>query len=123
MRDIRHDNINTFIGACVDTNNVMIITQYGVRGSLQDILENEDIKLDTLFCLSLLHDIVKGMQYLHTTDIKSHGNLKPSNCIIDSRWVLKITDFGLHEFKSRQDNSNIEAHQFYRSKQLFYNRK
>jgi len=56
------------------------------------------------------------MQYLHATDIKSHGNLKSSNCIIDSRWVLKITDFGLQEFKSRQDDSNIEAHQFYRSK-------
>ncbi|XP_066910616.1 atrial natriuretic peptide receptor 1-like [Clytia hemisphaerica] len=115
MRDIRHDNINPFIGACIDTGNVMIVTQYGVRGSLQDILENEDIKLDKLFCLSLLHDIVKGMQYLHAEDIKSHGNLKSSNCIIDSRWVLKITDFGLQEFKSKQDDSNIEAHQFYRN--------
>ena len=81
-------------------------------------MENEDIKLDKLFCLSLLHDIVKGMQYLHAEDIKSHGNLKSSNCIIDSRWVLKITDFGLQEFKSKQDDSNIEAHQFYRSKFL-----
>ena len=35
MRDIRHDNINPFIGACIDTGNIMIVTQYGVRGSLQ----------------------------------------------------------------------------------------
>ena len=55
------------------------------------------------------------MQYLHAEDIKSHGNLKSSNCIIDSRWVLKITDFGMQEFKSKQDDSNVEAHQFYRS--------
>ncbi|XP_057310994.1 atrial natriuretic peptide receptor 1-like isoform X2 [Hydractinia symbiolongicarpus] len=115
MRDIRHDNINPFLGACVETGNVHIVTQYGVRGSLQDILENEDIKLDTVFCLSLLHDIVKGMQYLHSIDIKSHGNLKSSNCIIDSRWVLKVTDFGLVEFKSKQDLSHIEPHQFNRN--------
>ena len=39
MRDIRHDNINPFIGACIDTGNIMIVTQYGVRGSLQVILK------------------------------------------------------------------------------------
>jgi len=35
MRDLRHDNINPFIGACTDSGNIMIVTQYGVRGSLQ----------------------------------------------------------------------------------------
>lgn len=43
------------------------------------------------------------MIYLHDSDIISHGNLKPSNCLIDSRWVLQISDYGLHEFKSNQD--------------------
>ena len=34
MRDLRHDNINPFIGACTETNNILIVTLYGVRGSL-----------------------------------------------------------------------------------------
>ena len=34
------------------------------------------------------------MEYLHNTPLRSHGNLKSSNCVIDSRWVLKVTDFG-----------------------------
>ena len=42
------------------------------------------------------------MIYLHDSDIKSHGSLKSSNCVVNSRWVLKITDFGLNTFRSGQ---------------------
>ena len=35
IRDVRHDNLNQFIGACVEPNNVLIITQYASKGSLQ----------------------------------------------------------------------------------------
>lgn len=35
------------------------------------------------------------MQYLHASSIESNGNLKSTNCVIDSRWVVKITDIGI----------------------------
>eukprot|EP00794_Sanderia_malayensis_P009042 gene9042-10009_t len=109
MRDLRHDNINQFIGASVESDRVLIVTQFALRASLQDVLEDSSIKLETLFLLSLIYDIVKGMDYLHMSDIRSHGNLKSSNCVIDSRWVLKITDFGLHRFKGKPDHRNIHS--------------
>ncbi|ESO83952.1 hypothetical protein LOTGIDRAFT_91228, partial [Lottia gigantea] len=105
MRELRHDNIIPFIGACIDAPNIglLVITQYCGKGSLQDILENEDLQLDSMFIASLVFDIIRGMLYLHNSEIKSHGKLKSSNCVVDSRWVCKIADFGLHEFLSGQE--------------------
>ena len=44
--------------------------------------------------------ILQGMQAIHNSPIKFHGRLKSCNCVIDSHWVLKITDYGLRKFLS-----------------------
>lgn len=107
IREIRHENVIPFVGASVDHGNVAILTAYCARGSLEDVLANEDLHLDNMFVSSLVSDILKGMIYLHDSEIVSHGNLRSSNCLIDSRWVLQITDFGLHEFKRKYSTPNL----------------
>ncbi|XP_015592170.1 atrial natriuretic peptide receptor 1 isoform X4 [Cephus cinctus] len=99
MKDLQHDHLVRFYGACVEPPHCCLLTEYCPKGSLQDILENDQIKLDRVFRGSLIHDIVRGMAYLHGSEIRSHGNLKSSNCVVDSRFVLKIADFGLHELR------------------------
>ncbi|XP_068978418.1 atrial natriuretic peptide receptor 1-like isoform X2 [Bombus flavifrons] len=99
MKDLQHDHLVRFYGACVEPPHCCLLTEYCPKGSLQDILENDQIKLDRVFRGSLIHDIVRGMAYLHASELKSHGNLKSSNCVVDSRFVLKIADFGLHELR------------------------
>ncbi|XP_020382787.1 atrial natriuretic peptide receptor 2 isoform X1 [Rhincodon typus] len=109
MRDVQFNHLTRFIGACIDPPNICIVTEYCPRGSLQDILENENINLDWVFRYSLINDIVKGMVFLHNSIIGSHGNLKSSNCVVDSRFVLKITDYGLTSFRSSCDNEDSYA--------------
>ncbi|KAF6204393.1 hypothetical protein GE061_002734 [Apolygus lucorum] len=104
IKDLRHDNLNAFVGATVDPPNICIVTDYCTRGSLKDILENEDVKLDNMFIASLIGDILRGLIYLHDSSLRFHGNLKSSNCLVDSRWVVKLADFGLKEFKSGADD-------------------
>ncbi len=35
------------------------------------------------------------MAHLHRSSICVHGNLTSENCVVDGRWVLKVTDFGI----------------------------
>lgn len=121
MKDLQHDHLVKFYGACLDQRRSFLLTEYCPKGSLQDILENEQFQLDWMFRLSLMHDIVRGMQFLHSSDIRSHGNLKSSNCVVDSRFVLKITDFGLHtlrrtRFDLESDGGNCNSHAYWSSK-------
>uniref|UniRef100_A0A8C8RZS6 Guanylate cyclase n=1 Tax=Pelusios castaneus TaxID=367368 RepID=A0A8C8RZS6_9SAUR len=109
MRDIQFNHLTRFIGACIDPPNICIVTEYCPRGSLQDILENESINLDWMFRYSLINDIVKGMAFLHNSIIGHHGSLKSSNCVVDSRFVLKITDYGLASFRSSCDAEDSHA--------------
>lgn len=110
IRDVHHPNVTNFFGACVDPPNICILTEYCSRGSLQEIILNEEIKLDTIFVHSFIVDIAMGMEYLHSTVIKFHGHLTSCNCVVDSRWVLKITDHGLREFKSDNDLLSTRRH-------------
>ncbi|XP_075937386.1 atrial natriuretic peptide receptor 1-like [Anarhichas minor] len=112
MRDVQNEHLTRFIGACIDPPDTCIITEYCPRGSLQDILENDSITLDWMFKYSLINDIVKGMVFLHNSVIVSHGKLKSSNCVVDNRFVLKITDYGLSSFRSESD-SGKDAHAYY----------
>ncbi|KAL5019926.1 hypothetical protein ScPMuIL_002818 [Solemya velum] len=102
MREINCPNLTKFFGICTDGPNMCILMEYCSRGSLEDILQNDSIKLDKHFKVSLLNDIVEGMTYIHSGPLVCHGRLNSSNCVIDSRFVLKITDYGLMAVRSQQ---------------------
>ncbi|XP_026810639.1 atrial natriuretic peptide receptor 1-like [Rhopalosiphum maidis] len=95
VRDVTHENTVRFIGACIHCPTVLILTEYCPKGSLKDVLENDALRLDWNFRMSLIHDIVKGMAFLHSCEVGVHGKLRSSNCLIDGRFVLKLSNFGL----------------------------
>lgn len=94
VRDLTHENLIKFIGLCHE-EPVAIVSELCTRGNLQDLLQNETIRLDWPFRYSIINDIVDGLIHLHSSPIQYHGRLKSSNCVIDNRFVVKLTDFGL----------------------------
>ena len=66
---MRHDNLNPFIGACVDPGAVSVLTEYCSRGSLLDILGNQCLKLDSMFIASLVFDVLKvtSLEWIYHT--------------------------------------------------------
>uniref|UniRef100_A0A4W4FCT9 Guanylate cyclase n=1 Tax=Electrophorus electricus TaxID=8005 RepID=A0A4W4FCT9_ELEEL len=93
MKDMRHENVNPFMGFFHDCGVFAIMTECCSRGSLEDLLLNDNVKLDWMFKSSLLLDLIKGMKYLHHRSV-CHGRLKSRNCVVDGRFVLKVTDYG-----------------------------
>lgn len=60
MRELRHDNLVPFLGACVGDQHICIVTPFCSRGSLQDVLDNEDFyRLDNMFVASLVADLLR----------------------------------------------------------------
>ncbi|KAG8229169.1 hypothetical protein J437_LFUL009886 [Ladona fulva] len=96
LHGLRHENVNPLLGVLTEPPRrpLALVLEWCSRGSLEDVLVQDDIKLDWTFRLSLLTDLVRGMRYLHSSPIKVHGNLTSRNCVIDARWVLK-TYYGL----------------------------
>jgi len=54
--------------------------------------------------------ICQGMEYIHKSPLKFHGRLKSSNCLLDSRLVVKITDFGLAHLRHVTYQSDNEKY-------------
>ncbi|XP_071984061.1 guanylyl cyclase C isoform X2 [Engystomops pustulosus] len=98
LLQIDYYNLTKFYGTVKKEAMIYGVIEYCERGSLRDVL-NDKISypdgafMDWEFKISVLYDIAKGMSYLHSSKVEVHGRLKSTNCVVDSRMVVKITDF------------------------------
>ncbi|XP_047024800.1 guanylate cyclase 32E [Helicoverpa zea] len=122
IRELRHENLTAFVGVCVESGSACIVSAYCSRGSLARVLADRDLHLDDMFVASLVADLLRGLTYLHDSALISHGNLTSSNCLVDSRWVLQIADYGLHNLKygcsDAEDALRMERRMLWRAPEL-----
>ncbi|XP_018594008.1 heat-stable enterotoxin receptor-like isoform X2 [Scleropages formosus] len=96
---IDYYNLTKFYGTVKFEHGVFGVFEFCERGSLTYVLKDkisypDETFMDFEFKISVMNDIAKGMSYLHSSNISVHGRLKSTNCVVDNRMVVKITDFG-----------------------------
>lgn len=70
MREMRHENVAAFLGLFVVPGVSAMVLEHCTRGSLEDLLQNETLRLDWTFKASLLLDLIRVSASLRT---KSQG--------------------------------------------------
>jgi serine/threonine protein kinase len=81
------------------------------NGSLQQYLKkmrHEQLPLEMHRLFSLLFQVVSGLQHLHHKDI-IHGDLMPSNVLIDENENALLADFGLSRLMGNHETSLFES--------------
>ena len=55
---------------------------------------------------------LQGLSFLHhRRELGVHGRMRSSNCVVDSRFVVKLTDFGLLDYRDiSSDNDNDQTY-------------
>lgn len=86
------------------------MTEFCPKGSLREFFRNDSIVIDWTFKCSIINDIMAGLMYLHSTPIGLHGRLKSGNCLVNSRFMVKLSDYGLHSLYEQIDENEGENH-------------
>nr|WIL04199.1 serine/threonine-protein kinase/receptor [Cedratvirus lena] len=111
MTTLRHPNVVLFMAACTKAPTLCIVMEYMALGSLYDLLHNELItEIPFILKAKIAYQTAKGMHFLHSSNIV-HRDLKSLNLLLDNKWNVKVSDFGLTKFKEdllKRDDEKLE---------------
>ncbi|RMZ69731.1 camk kinase [Pyrenophora seminiperda CCB06] len=116
LQDLSHPNIIALEKVFWSPNNIYIFLELATGGDLFSFINFKGGKLDCIQAATVVHQILKGVEYLHDQGI-AHRDLKPDNILMtsfeaDARVV--ISDFGAARFlpgDKAQSASQSHKHQ------------
>ncbi|XP_054791417.1 putative receptor-like protein kinase At1g80870 [Prosopis cineraria] len=95
--------LSTLLGYCMEDNRRALVFEYMPKRSLQESLFGENVcfslSWETRFFVIL--DVSRALEFLHLECDPPviHGDIKPSNVLLDEDYHAKISDFGLSRIK------------------------
>ncbi|CAH8607866.1 unnamed protein product [Schistosoma margrebowiei] len=94
VKKMKHNNLVKLIGVTFISPVLSLYTEFCDRGSLCYVLRRDSIPLSWSLRIGFLTGLANGLAYLHNCQIV-HGRLNSLNCVINDKWICKITDYGL----------------------------
>ncbi|XP_031262260.1 receptor-like serine/threonine-protein kinase At4g25390 [Pistacia vera] len=108
-----NDHVVSVLGFSSDPKRHRMLLVYELmnNGNLQDALLHKKCPelMEWKKRFSVAVDIAKAIAYLHSLNPPViHGDIKPSNILLDQFFSAKIADFGLARLKSESENQKLE---------------
>ncbi|KIO24061.1 hypothetical protein M407DRAFT_26501 [Tulasnella calospora MUT 4182] len=100
MVNLVHENVIRLIGFVEDMEkgDAWIVLPWEANGNVREFLQSGEWDIPER--ISLIQDVAKGLEYLHTRDPPiCHGDLKSLNILVNSSYRAVITDFGSARIK------------------------
>jgi len=94
------------LGYCVEKNKRLLVYEYVPNKSLQELLFGDGhLSICWERRISIILDVAKALEFLHRECDPPviHGDIKPSNVLLDFDLKAKISDFGLSRIKGEGD--------------------
>ena len=97
---LNHPNIIRVFGTVPEKG--WLVMELCEGGSLDELLRDHDVALDSREKARLAKETATGVAYLHMKDVSIvHGDMKAANVLLTKRRVVKLCDFGMAEAKNR----------------------
>ena len=101
LKKIRHKNIIQLYDIMESKTNLYFVMEYCKGGELFDYIVKKKKLTEKEACI-FFHQIINGVEYLHEQGI-IHRDLKPENLLLDEKNQIKISDFGLSTFYTKDN--------------------
>ncbi|KAM3227712.1 hypothetical protein ACQJBY_059445 [Aegilops geniculata] len=103
MSRLKHPNVSSLVGYCVEFGHCVLLYEYAENGSLEDLLFSATTRSRALSWkarMKIALGVTYALEYIHLmcSPPFAHGNIKATNILLDAQLMPYLSHCGLAKF-------------------------